>query len=142
MADTRTRPKNGGARPGSGRKLGAATKKTREIADRIVAGGKTTPLEVKNTLMLAAFAEAGVTYDDKGTPKVANWEKGKLALEIATAAAPYVHPRLASIQGNPDAPLIIKEDGTLLDAARRLAFVLRAGVLQMHQPRVLEREPD
>ena len=39
------RPNNGGARSGAGRKVGAATKKTREIADKLAADGEQSPLE-------------------------------------------------------------------------------------------------
>jgi hypothetical protein len=39
------RPNNGGARSGAGKKVGAATKKTREIADNLAADGGLTPLE-------------------------------------------------------------------------------------------------
>ena len=35
----------GGKRAGSGRKLGAATKRTRKIADELMASGEKTPLE-------------------------------------------------------------------------------------------------
>ena len=37
------RPGSGGARKGSGRKLGAATKKTREIADKLAESSDVTP---------------------------------------------------------------------------------------------------
>lgn len=124
--------KNGGARRGSGRKLGAATKKTREIADRLVADGGITPLEVILQSMRAAWGEA-ITTGKVDLSKVGP------AVEYAQMAAPYVHPRLASIQGNPDKPIVFKDEATILDAARRLAFVLRAGVMQIpREPRTLE----
>ena len=76
----------GGKRPGAGRKPGSATKRTREIADRAAARGL-TPLEV----MLRAMRR--------------HWRKGELdrAAVIAKDAAPYVHPRLSSIDLNDSA---------------------------------------
>lgn len=68
----------GGARPGAGRKPGAATKRTREIAERAIAERK-TPLEVMLDIMHDA--------EDTATK-----------LEAAKAAAPYVHPKLSSIE--------------------------------------------
>jgi len=70
----------GGARKGAGRKPGSATKKTREIADRAASAG-ITPLEVMIETMLM-LRKAG--------------EHEKAAM-IAKDAAPYVHPRLSSI---------------------------------------------
>lgn len=70
----------GGKRPGSGRKPGSATKKTREIAERASSEG-ITPLEVILKAMRTADAEGN----------------GREAAHYANMAAPYVHPRLASI---------------------------------------------
>lgn len=71
----------GGSRPGAGRKQGATTKRTREIADRAVAEG-ISPLEY----MLARMRDPEVSDDDR--------------MEMAKAAAPYVHPKLSSIEAN------------------------------------------
>ncbi|MFP3637303.1 hypothetical protein SB677_21350, partial [Bacillus sp. SIMBA_033] len=49
--------KRGGARKGAGRKPGAATKKTREIADKTAAEG-ITPLEVMLRAMTALVDQA------------------------------------------------------------------------------------
>ncbi len=77
---------NGGAREGAGRKLGSSTKKTREIADAAIANG-ITPLEV----MLNAMRK----LNDEG--------QHLSACSIAKDAAPYIHPRLASVEhGGPD----------------------------------------
>lgn len=77
----------GGKRPGSGRKKGAATKKTRAIADRAAAEG-VTPLEV----MLAAMR--------------AHYQAERLdeAAKIAREAAPYIHPRLSAVSHKGDGP--------------------------------------
>ena len=75
----------GGARKGAGRKKGAATKRTREIANKAVQDG-ITPLEV----MLGAMRQA--------------WESGELntAAGHAKDAAPYIHPRLQAIEHSTD----------------------------------------
>ena len=71
----------GGARPGAGRKKGSATKKTREIADNAAASG-ITPLEY----ML------GILRDP---------EQSQEARYVAAKdAAPYVHPRLSTVDAN------------------------------------------
>ena len=77
---------HGGPRPGSGRKLGSSTAKTRAIADAAIANG-ITPLEV----MLNAMRK----LDGEG--------QHLSACSIAKDAAPYIHPRLASVEhGGPD----------------------------------------
>jgi len=69
---------HGGARPGSGRPRGATTKKTREIADREIAAGL-TPLEY----MLQVMRDG-------------NQDEGR-RLDAAKSAAPYMHPRLSTV---------------------------------------------
>lgn len=71
----------GGKRPGAGRKQGAATKRTRGIADRLAQTGL-TPLEV----MLKAMQER---YDARDYDRAAHF---------AEKAAPYLHPRLSSVE--------------------------------------------
>jgi hypothetical protein len=71
----------GGARKGAGRKPGGANKLTREIADRMAAGQMLSPLQV----MLEAMGDAHSQGDYEASTKYANM------------AAPYCHPRLASI---------------------------------------------
>ncbi len=80
----------GGVRPGSGRPKGAATKRTREIAEQAMAQGL-TPLEY----MLSVLRDAS---NDTHT-----------RMDAAKSAAPYVHPRLQSteIKGDPDAPVAL-----------------------------------
>lgn len=67
----------GGKRPGAGRKQGAASVRSREIADKAAKAG-ITPLEV----MLEAMRQSYVGGDLSEAAK------------HAAAAAPYVHPRL------------------------------------------------
>ena len=80
----------GGRRPGAGRPVGSKNQRTAEIA-RVAAESGITPIEV----MLGAMRELWAI----GTP-----EAKREAAEIAKDAAPYIHPRLASIDQ------IIKED--------------------------------
>ena len=69
----------GGRRPGAGRKPGSLTRRTREIAEQ-AAGDGISPLEH----MLA------VMRDPSESPERRD--------EMAKAAAPYMHPRLASVE--------------------------------------------
>jgi hypothetical protein len=69
---------HGGKRPGAGRKAGAATTRTREIANA-VAGGL-TPLEYLTSVYRDVSADESKRID------------------AAKAAAPYVHARLNSVE--------------------------------------------
>lgn len=71
----------GGKRLGAGRPKGATTRRTRAIADKATVEGL-TPLEV----MLKAMRHHA---------KANKWDE---AASIAKDAAPYMHPRLASMQ--------------------------------------------
>ncbi|NTF54910.1 hypothetical protein G6L12_08385 [Agrobacterium rhizogenes] len=71
----------GGPRKGAGRPRGAATKRTRAVADRESKNGL-TPLEV---MLKAMRVHAGKS----------DWDA---AASIAKDAAPYMHAKLASIQ--------------------------------------------
>lgn len=76
----------GGARPGAGRKKGAAPKTIarKAIAERILVDGDLTPLDV----MIDAMREAHMIGNTKE------------AASYAAMAAPYVHPRLATVNAN------------------------------------------
>ncbi len=78
----------GGSRKGAGRKVGSATKRTREIADAAMADG-VTPLE----FMLAVMRNDSV-HDD---PRI-QLTREAMRFEAAKAAAPYIHPRLAAVE--------------------------------------------
>lgn len=71
--------KNGGKRPGAGRKPGVPNKATLERQERVAATGE-TPLDYMLRVMRDPRAKAGRRD------------------EMARAAAPYVHPRLATTQ--------------------------------------------
>jgi hypothetical protein len=92
MPSAEKRGGRGGRRPGAGRKPGSATKKTREIAEQAVAEG-ITPLEVQLQTMRALWAEA-----TKGN--ALDLEKATEACAIAKDAAPYIHPRLSSVEAS------------------------------------------
>lgn len=70
----------GGKRPGAGRKKGALSKRTQEIAAAVLADG-ITPLEYMLQVM-------------RTSPDL------KRRDTMAIAAAAYVHPRLAAIEAN------------------------------------------
>ena len=99
----------GGLRPGGGRPKGAKTERTRAIAEQVALTGL-TPLEV--------MMEAMRHYQAIG-----NRDK---AVAIAKDAAPYMHPRLATVAvgGTPGAPIETK-DVTMAELARRIAFIFR-----------------
>lgn len=70
---------HGGARLGAGRKAGSSSAKTRQIADRAIAEGL-TPLE----FMLSVLRDEGAAQAER--------------FEAAKHAAPYIHPRLSSVE--------------------------------------------
>lgn len=99
---TGKRVNNGGARKGAGRKKGAATTKTREIADKLAADGELTPLEYLLGVMRETPATIKAQYEagelDAVEYAVKLTELTKRRDNAAEKAAPYIHPRLASIE--------------------------------------------
>lgn len=81
---------HGGARNGAGRKPSSLTTKTREIAEKAVEGG-ITPLDYMLTLLR-----------DEGQPSAVRFEAAK-------AAAPFVHPKLSTVQANIEATVGVTE---------------------------------
>ena len=81
----------GGRRAGAGRKIGAATKKTREIADKATQEG-ITPLEFMLQIMREDLPE---TEDER-----VRLTYQEMRFEAAKAAAPYVHPKLSAVEMN------------------------------------------
>ena len=75
--------------------------------------------------MRAIWAEA-VAVDQNGKETI-DVPKAKEASTVAAVAAPYVHPRLNSIEGNPDKPLVVVDESSMLERARRVAFTLIQG---------------
>lgn len=80
----------GGKRPGAGRPAGAATQRTRAIADQ-AAAEDLTPLDV----MLRAMRDHA---------SADRWDE---AAVIAKDAAPYLHPRLSSIDVKAETDLTV-----------------------------------
>ncbi len=81
--------KNGGKRPGAGRKKGAPNKKTAQL-QREVAESGITPLDFMLDVMRK---EPGDDLESKDYLAAC-----VLRFEAAKAAAPYIHPKLASIE--------------------------------------------
>jgi len=75
----------GGPREGSGRPKGARTKKSSQIAERAAKEGK-TPLEFMLEIM------RNDSCPENADPAAFH----AMRFEAAKAAAPYIHPRLAS----------------------------------------------
>jgi hypothetical protein len=118
----------GGKREGAGRKKGALTKRTKEIAERALAEGK-TPLEVMldnmrhfqqvaldaeqviNDLTVAESSGKEVSPADQFKVLLAQVKQAAglrhMAHECARDAAPFMHPRLSAttIAGDSDNPL-------------------------------------
>ena len=132
----------GGKRDGAGRPAGAITKRTREVAERALATGM-SPLDVmldnmRHFQQVALDAEAtleGLTADqfsEQVAPDASPEDQFKfllaqvkktagfrqMAQDAARDAAPYVHPKLASVEhsgpnGGPIKLNILPEDAEL-----------------------------
>lgn len=95
----------GGKRPNSGRKKGTvseATKRRKEIAEEAAAAG-ITPLELSLRLMRELWAQA---TDQAG--KIINMGKAMQAHIVAKDAAPFIHPKLATIDNNVKGEVTVK----------------------------------
>lgn len=116
MSEAGTR---GGRREGSGRKKGAATVRTREIADELMAGTNRAPLEIMFSAMRlldfqarTAIEKAGIDPDEfdelEDAEPIEVDEREELigraaalaieAAEMAAKCAQYVHPRLTAVK--------------------------------------------
>lgn len=89
IENNQTNSKRGGARKNAGRKAGAATTKTREIADKAMESG-ISPLEY----MLQVMRQEPLATLEPRDALTAQ----AMRFEAAKAAAPYVHPRLAAVE--------------------------------------------
>lgn len=83
---------HGGARPGAGRKRGAKSTKTQEIALKAAENGA-TPVEVILWVMRTAFDEAQKAHKADDLERAL--QMGSMAMGAADKAAPYVHPKMA-----------------------------------------------
>lgn len=97
----------GGKRMGAGRPIGAVQRVTREARAKATAAG-VTPLDY----MLCVMRDSGADEKRRDT--------------MAQAAAPYIHPKLASIEhsNDPENPMPGVSLGAI-ELARELAFLLR-----------------
>ena len=95
------RPGSGGARKGSGRKVGAATKKTREIADKLAESSDVTPLAYMLSVLNTTPDNLRKQHEngELDTPQymVALQDLTKRRDKAAVDSCPYIHPRLSSI---------------------------------------------
>lgn len=140
---------HGGKRQGAGRRSGAVAKRTREVAERALAEGK-SPLEVmldnmRHFQQVALDAEAtleGLTVAEfagkvtEETPEqqfkalLAHVKKTagfrQMAQECARDAASYMHPKLATVEhtGANGGPIVIRASKEQRDAA--VSAALRA----------------
>ena len=96
IENNQTNSKRGGARKNAGRKPGAATTKTREIANKASEAG-ITPLEYILSVM----------RDETTGPRE--------RLSAAVAAAPYMHAKLSSVE-------VSGKDGGPIDHSLRVSF--------------------
>lgn len=86
-----------GRKPGAGRKKGVPNRATLKRQEEIAASGA-TPLEVMINVMRYHHDrfKAEIAKGDDADHELAG-EEAKRAAEEASKAAPYVHPRLASV---------------------------------------------
>lgn len=89
IENNQTNSKRGGARKNAGRKPGAATTKTREIANKASEAG-ITPLEYILSVMRSEPPE--------GLEGPQLLSAHMLRFEAAKAAAPYIHPKLSAVE--------------------------------------------
>ena len=102
----------GGARIGSGRKPGSTDAKFGKVsAERVLNRTGTGPDKMPLAYMLA------VMNDDK--------QKATIRLQAAIAAAPYVHPRLASVEVKSESTSTLTIESDLGKALRELAEIAR-----------------
>ncbi|HEX7644842.1 MAG TPA: hypothetical protein VF472_21790 [Burkholderiaceae bacterium] len=102
MAEKKSNGIKGGARPGAGRKKGAPNKKTAETQKRVAESGL-TPLDFMLQIMRQPDIEP-LPPEAESAEIVSHLAKrlqhDELRFEAAKAAAPYVHPKLASVEMN------------------------------------------
>jgi hypothetical protein len=96
--------KRGGVRKGSGRKVGQATTRTREIADKLMSSDEQSPLEFLLEIMrttpekLQAKHKAGDLDTEQYLVALGDLQRRRES--AASQAAPFCHPRLSSIEAS------------------------------------------
>lgn len=95
---------HGGARKGSGRKKGATTKKTREIADKLAEDGGQTPLEYMLEVLRTDATKLKERFESGDIDETQYAILFKQLTErrdwAAQQAAPFIHPRLSAVQAD------------------------------------------
>ena len=89
---------HGGKREGAGRKPGAVTQRTRDIAEAISSDGGLSPLEFLVAVMRDVSADEAKRID------------------AAKAAAPYLHAKLSNIEAKVEGDFNISEVGWIIRA--------------------------
>lgn len=117
----------GGRRAGAGRKPSLATRRTREAAN-LAQLADDSPMQIMLKLMRAYWAEA-FSVDEKGKP-VMDEAKAREAGAWAVAVAPYVHPKLASVEPRPEVAVPTTDGLSDLEKARRVAFAMVRGIME------------
>ena len=80
----------GGKREGAGRKTSSLTTKTREIAEKALSGELPANLDYQTATPLEVMLQAMRFFAGQGHLDE--------AAKVARHAAPYIHPRLASVE--------------------------------------------
>ena len=123
----------GGARVGSGRKTGTSDRALGKIsAERVLNATGTGPDKMPLAYMLAVMNNSA--------------EKSSVRLQAAIAAAPYVHPRLASVEVKAENNTTLQIESDLGKALRELAEIarLRGPVIdgEILEPATLSNDAD
>ena len=118
----------GGARIGAGRPTGSKARGLR-ITERMLARAELSDTSNPLQYMLAVMADTNLKHN--------------IRLQAAIAAAPYVHPKLASVEikGNAEAPLQVTADlSSALSALAELARTSGGPVIDLLPSEVTEIE--
>lgn len=121
----------GGARVGAGRPTGSVSQRGVRLSKQVLAN-----LQLNNQLNPLQYLLA-VMQDDKQKPNV--------RMQAAIAAAPYVHPKLASVEmkGNEAQPLQVKSDiGQALAALAELTRQQSGQVIELLPSEITDIEPE
>lgn len=128
----RTRPPKdprGGPRQGAGPKAGSTNAPRGRLVALVAIAKEVTPIDMIMRTAQAIWAHA-VRPDGK-----LDIDRAKEAAAIAKDAAPYVHPKLAQVESNPEKPLTPRTAADRLDLTRRMAFAIRAEVERQERAR-------
>ena len=111
----------GGKRAGAGRKRGSQTKRTRMLAMTAAKKGL-SPIEVLLGAMRLLW-----TQSERATDEELKLKRAMEAASIAKDAAPYIHPRIMSVdqktrESKPEATRLSDRE-----IARRIAWILMRG---------------